>query len=148
MWDEREKRCIGREERECEDGSGNVWDERERRCRYIDTPSPPRGPNLCTCNNGIPVTGRECTTSGANICQNCVDGYTLNGNNCVQNPVDKKKKNSGGFAPINQGAVDALKNRKSRFAKNPVTEEDSGVFAPINQGAVDALKNRKSRFSS
>ena len=34
-------------------------------------------PNICSCENGAPVTGAECTTHGSNICESCNTGFQL-----------------------------------------------------------------------
>jgi hypothetical protein len=46
--------------------------------------------NTCTCENGAPATGSDCTSEGASICATCNGGYTLDDDdNCIMGePID------------------------------------------------------------
>ena len=43
-------------------------------------------PDCCTCDNGTPVLGAQCTTPGANMCEplSCNENYGLVNKKCVK----------------------------------------------------------------
>lgn len=65
---------------------------------YIDEHNYSCVPNICTCSNGNPVTGKDCSLNHLEKCATCQTGYSLDKNKleCVNNACQSENLDENG----------------------------------------------------